>query len=85
MTVKELIAVVSQIDGVRTHFKRIEDRLVLIFWKGHSPIASVFIDEYDYRKDYPKLFEMNIYDIFTIDQALYEFTQTPISERELNF
>lgn len=64
-------------------FKRIEGRLLLIFWKGNSSIASVFVDEYEYNKDYPKLFEMNLNDIYTIDQALYDFTQTPLEEREL--
>lgn len=84
MTFHELIDVIQEVDGVFTMFKRVEGRLVLIFWKGHSPIASVFVDEYEYRKDYPKLFEMNFSDIFTIDQALYDFTQTPVEERELD-
>ena len=83
MTFHELIDTISAIDGVRIHFKWLEKRLVLIFWKGHSPIASVFVDEYEYRKDYPKLFEMHLDDIFAIDLALYDFTQTPIEEREL--
>lgn len=85
MTLRELLDTIKQIDGVMTMFKTIEGRLVLIFWKNNSPIASVFVDEYEYRKDYPELFEMNLNDLFTIDQALYDFTQTPIEERELDF
>lgn len=54
MTVRELLDCVSAIKGVSVHFKWVEGRMVLIFWKGHSPIASVFVDEHEYRKDYPK-------------------------------
>lgn len=84
MTLKELLAIISTIEDVRTHFKWLDDRLVLIFWRGHSPIASVFVDGDTYNKDYPKLYEMNLYDLFKIDYALYDFTQTPVENRELN-
>jgi len=83
MTFKELLDQVSKIEGVAVRFKRIEHRLILIFWKGHSPIAHVYVDAYEYNKDYPKLFEMNLYDMLELDQLLYDFTQTPLEEREL--
>lgn len=85
MTFRELLDIISTIEEVKIHFKWVEDRMVLIFWREQSPIASVFVDDHEYRKDYPKLYEMNLYDIFKIDQALYDFTQTPIEERELEF
>lgn len=85
MTIRELLDTVMTIEGVRVHFKPIKGSMVLIFWNETSPIASVFVDEFEYRKDYPKLFEMTLDDLFRIDQALYDFTQTPIEERELDF
>lgn len=83
MTLQELLDTISQVEGVGIKFKRVEGRQMLIFWKDHSPIASVFVDEHEYRKDYPRLFEMDLYTIFNIDQALYDFTQTPIEDRGL--
>lgn len=83
MTIQELVQAIMTNEDLRVYFKQIEERMVLIFWKGSSPIASVFVDEFDYNIDYPKLYEMDLYEILEIDQALYDFTQTPIDERDL--
>lgn len=83
MTLYKLLDQVTAVDGVNFEFQQIDGKLLLLLKRNENPIADVFLDEYDYNKEYIKLYEMNLYDIFEIDQALYEYTQTPVKKRGL--
>ena len=85
MTFDELLQNVSSIDEIRTMFKRIDNELILIFWKGQSPIASIYTEANDYNVDYPKLLEMDLEHILQLNDWLYEYSQTDLSERKLPF
>lgn len=85
MTLYKLLDTVTAIEGVHFEFVEMDDQLMLLLKNEDSPIADVFLDEYEYNKEYMKFFHMNLYDIFEIDQALYEFTQTPVKERGLQY
>lgn len=80
MTLEELIDRMMTIDGVRTMFKKD----VLIFWQGESPIAHVRLDAFEYCIEYPKLYEMHLHDVLQIDQWLYDYANTEISERGID-
>lgn len=83
MTLYKLLDKVTAIEGVNFELKRMNDQMMLLLKKENDLIADVFIDKYEYNKDYLKLYHMNLYDMFEVDQALYDFTQTPVKERGL--
>lgn len=83
MTTGELLDHMTSIEGVIPMLKSLNGDLVLIFWHGHSPIASVKTKEFEYRTDYAKLYELPFEQISKIDDWLQEYTQTPLHEREL--
>lgn len=83
MTYKELIENIMTINGTRVFIKQMKETMILIFWKGSSPIAHVFVNSYEYSLEYPLLYEMDLYDILKIDAWLYEFVNTNIEDREL--
>ena len=85
MTVKELIDQITAINGTRVMFKPMEKDRVLIFWIGHSPIASVFLKDDKYRIDYPKLYEMAYNEITLIVDSLDAYIQTELDQRQINF
>lgn len=85
MTFDELLQNVSSIDEIRTMFKRIDNELILIFWKGQSPIASIYTEANDYNVDYPKLLEMDLEHILQLNDWLYEYSQTDLTMREIPF
>lgn len=82
MTTGELLDKMTSIEGVIPMLKSLDGDLVLIFWHGHSPIASVKTKEFEYRTDYKKLYELPFEDITKVDDWLHEYTQTPLNERE---
>ena len=84
MTVKELIDQITAINGTRVIFKPMEKDRVLIFWKGHSPIASVFLKDDEYRIDYPKLYEMAYNEITLIVDSLDAYVATELVLRQLD-
>lgn len=84
MTVKELIDQIAAINGTRVMFKPMEKDRVLIFWKGHSPIASVFLKDDEYRIDYPKLYEMAYDEITQIVDSLDAYVATELVLRQLD-
>ena len=83
MTYKELVENILTVDGMRVFFKQTKEDMVLIFWNGPSPIAHVFVKSDEYCLEYPKLYEMDLYDILKIDAWMYEFVNTEIEDREL--
>ena len=85
MTFDELLQNVSSIDEIRTMFKRIDNELILIFWKGQSPIATIYTKANDYNVDYPKLLEMDLEHILQLNDWLYEYSQTDLTMREIPF
>lgn len=84
MTVNELIDQIIAINGTRVMFKPMEKDRVLIFWKGHSPIASVFLKDDKYRIDYPKLYEMTYDEITQIVDSLDAYVATELVLRQLD-
>lgn len=84
MTVKELISQIIAINGTRVMFKPMEKDTVLIFWKGQSPIASVFLKDTDYRIDYPTLYEMAYDEISQIVDSLDAYVATELDRRQIN-
>lgn len=85
MTFDELLQNVSSIDEIRTMFKKIDNELILIFWKGQNPIASIYTEANDYNVDYPKLLEMDLEHILQLNDWLYEYSQTDLAMREIPF
>ncbi len=83
MTLYRLLDKVTAVEGVNFEFQKIDGQQLLLLMKDGDPIADVFVDEYEYNKDYMKLYHLNLYDMFEVDQALYDFTQTPVHERGL--
>ena len=85
MTFDELLQNVSSIDNIGIKFKQIGTEVVLIFWKGQSPIASIYTEANDYNVDYPKLLEMDLEHILQLNDWLYEYSQTALTMREIPF
>lgn len=85
MTVEELIETIVSIDSVWIKFKPMEKDMVLIFWKEHYPIASVFLKDVNFRVDYPRLYDMEYDEITKIFDSLEAYVQTDLLAREINF
>ena len=85
MTVEELIETIVSIDSVWIKFKPMEKDMVLIFWKEHYPIASVFLKDVSFRVDYPRLYDMEYDEITKIFDSLEAYVQTDLLAREINF
>ena len=85
MTVEELIETIVSIDSVWIKFKPMEKDMVLIFWKEHYPIASVFLKDVNFRVDYPRLYDMENDEITKIFDSLEAYVQTDLLAREINF
>lgn len=83
MTMSELLDEVISVEGVHVRLKTMAEGMVIIFWKGHSPIAHVYENADEYSLDYPKLYEMNLEDILHIDAVLYEYVNTDLENREI--
>lgn len=85
MTFDDLMQNVSSIDEVWVKFKQIGNEVVLIFWEGQSPIASIYTNADEYNVGYPKLLEMDLEQILQLNDWLYEFSQTDLVDRKLPF
>lgn len=86
MKMNELIDNILSVDEeISVRFKPLDKTWVLIFSRSTAPIAHVFTEADEYSIDYPTLYKLDLYSVLQIDAWLYEYSVTPVREREIPF
>lgn len=84
MTAKELIDNILSIEGLSVMVRSVGDDKALIFRYENAPIASVYLKAIEYNVEYDKLLELELVDILHINDWMYNYVNTDLSQRKIN-